>query len=265
VLGVFTGGRPRSAGAFCNQSAGNTRLNQQLMCQLAIRFKKTLMKIFCSHRAGKAIFCLFFVGALACLTGCANFFPDDTTTTTLTSSATSATYETAITFTATISTTLATGTVTFYDGTTSLGTGTLSSGIATLSNSTLAVGTHSITAVYAGDSTYSGSTSSAVSIVIDSDLTATTTVLASSATSISYGTSITLTATVSSSSATGTVDFYDGTTVVGSAVLSSGTASYVTTTLPIGTDVIKAIYVGDSSYATSTSATVTVSVVEASS
>ena len=55
------------------------------------------------------------------------------------------------------------GTVTFYDGTTSLGTATLSSaGIATLSAAPQVVGTHSITAVYAGSTSYSSATSNAL-------------------------------------------------------------------------------------------------------
>jgi hypothetical protein len=127
------------------------------------------MKNYRIKHLGIVLRVIVLLAALGGITGCANFFPDDTTTTALTSSATSAAYETSITFTATVSTTDATGTVTFYDGTTSLGTGTLSSGVATLASATLAVGTHSITVVYAGDSVYSGSTSSALSIVIDSD------------------------------------------------------------------------------------------------
>ena len=56
-----------------------------------------------------------------------------------------------------------TGTVTFYDGTTSLGTATLSStGVATISAVPQAVGTHSITAVYAGSTAYNSATSSAL-------------------------------------------------------------------------------------------------------
>jgi hypothetical protein len=53
------------------------------------------------------------------------------------------------------------GTVTFKRGTTTLGTGTLSGGSATFTPSTtaLAVGTHSITAVYGGDANFIGSTS----------------------------------------------------------------------------------------------------------
>jgi hypothetical protein len=49
--------------------------------------------------------------------------------------------------------------VTFEDGSTVLGTGTLTNGVATYTTSSLAVGSHTITAVYSGDSNYSGSTS----------------------------------------------------------------------------------------------------------
>jgi len=54
----------------------------------------------------------------------------------------------------------ATGTVTFQDGSTVLGSAALNaSGIATWSTSTLAAGSHSIAAIYSGDTSNSGSTS----------------------------------------------------------------------------------------------------------
>jgi hypothetical protein len=59
-----------------------------------------------------------------------------------------------------------TGTVTFYDGATSLGSGALSSGRATFSTSSLAVGSHSVTASYGGDASNLSSTSAAVSVTI---------------------------------------------------------------------------------------------------
>src|SRR5437867_3590260 len=70
-----------------------------------------------------------------------------------------------VTFTATVPATrpgagTPTGTVTFKDGSSTLGTGTLdSSGQATFVTSTLAVGSHSITASYGGDASFKGSTS----------------------------------------------------------------------------------------------------------
>jgi N-acetylneuraminic acid mutarotase len=72
----------------------------------------------------------------------------------LTSSANPVFAQNPITLTASVTATGATptGTVTFLDGTTSIGTGTLnSSGSATLSVNNLTVGSHTITASYAGD------------------------------------------------------------------------------------------------------------------
>jgi hypothetical protein len=71
-----------------------------------------------------------------------------------------------------------TGSVTFYDGSTILGTATLSSGTASLSLTTLAVGSHSITAVYGGDPNFKTSTSAALSQKVNQ--ASTTTALVSS-------------------------------------------------------------------------------------
>jgi hypothetical protein len=60
-----------------------------------------------------------------------------------------------------------TGTVTFKNGSTTLGTGTLSGGVATYTTGALAIGTLSITAVYGGDTNFTGSTSSVLSQVVN--------------------------------------------------------------------------------------------------
>lgn len=93
------------------------------------------------------------------------------TTTVLSSSKNPSTAGTNITLTATIipssGSATPTGTVTFKDGSTTLGTGAVgSNGKATLATSALSQATHSLTAVYGGDSTFSGSTSSALSQVV---------------------------------------------------------------------------------------------------
>lgn len=96
----------------------------------------------------------------------------DTTGTTLTASPNPAAVGTSVTFTATVANTiipsgLPTGTVTFLDGTTALGEATLNgSGIATYSTSSLAVGTHSVTAAYSGTTNTLASVSAAVEEVI---------------------------------------------------------------------------------------------------
>ncbi len=55
-----------------------------------------------------------------------------------------------------------TGTVSFREGPTLLGTVTLSGGAATFSTAALSAGSHSLTATYAGDSNFTGSTSAAL-------------------------------------------------------------------------------------------------------
>jgi hypothetical protein len=88
------------------------------------------------------------------------------TTTTLAASPNPSTFGASVTFTATVAPSAASGTVTFKDGVTTLGTGTLSGGQATYATSALTAGSHSITAEYAGDSSYSGSTSAPLSQVV---------------------------------------------------------------------------------------------------
>jgi len=82
-------------------------------------------------------------------------------TITLASAANPSSFQSPLTFTATV-TAGATGTVTFYDGSTLLGTGTISGTTATFSTSTLTIGSHSITSVYGGDINYLTSTSAPV-------------------------------------------------------------------------------------------------------
>ena len=74
-----------------------------------------------------------------------------------------------ITLTATVSPTAATGAVTFKDGTATLACAagsSLTAPVATCKTSALAIGTHAITAVFAGNASLSGSTSPAFSQVI---------------------------------------------------------------------------------------------------
>jgi hypothetical protein len=87
----------------------------------------------------------------------------------LTSNSNPVLVQNSITLTATLSLSAGTptGTVTFNDGATTLGTGTVnSSGVATYSTAALAVGTHTITAVYPGDTNFVNATSNVVSEVV---------------------------------------------------------------------------------------------------
>jgi hypothetical protein len=67
-----------------------------------------------------------------------------------------------------------------------------------------------------------------------------------------FGSPITLTTTVPAG-ATGTVNFLDGTTLLGTGTIATGTASFSTSTLTAGTHSITAIYGGDTNYASAPS------------
>jgi hypothetical protein len=190
------------------------------------------------------------------------------TTSTLVSSANPATLNQPVTFTDTVApvsgvTGTPTGTVNFFDGSTLLGPGTLATvngqQQATFSTSTLAIGSHSITAVYAGDSNFNGSTSSVLTQQITT--IGTTTTLTAPLNAIAYGTPITLTAVVNKPSGvgtpTGTVSFFDGTTQIGLATLTTVNgqqqASITTSSLNFGNRSLTAVYSGDVNFTTSTS------------
>jgi hypothetical protein len=88
-----------------------------------------------------------------------------TSTTGLGSSQNPSTVGQSVTFTATITGASPTGTVEFKDGSSDIGgcgSQAVSAGAATCTTSTLSAGTHSITAVYSGDSANTGSTSAAL-------------------------------------------------------------------------------------------------------
>jgi sugar lactone lactonase YvrE len=180
----------------------------------------------------------------------------------LTSSANPSQYLSTVTFVATVNVSggsTPTGTVTFKDGTTSLGTQTLNSaGTATLNISSLSVGSHPITAVYSGNSTYPSETSSVLTQVIDA-ASAPTVSLGTSVTPALVQTAVTFTSTVKGGTPTvpvGTMTFKDGTTTLATITLNSvGTASFTTSLLAVGSHSITANYSGDSVYPSAVSST----------
>jgi hypothetical protein len=190
----------------------------------------------------------------------------DSTTTSLSSSASAAQIGQSLTFTATVtpaSSGMPTGTVTFENGTTVLGVAivaaTSSGAQASFTTSALAIGSYSVTAVYSGDNSFTGSTSVALMQTVGQE--STTITLSSSAPTATSGQSLTFTATVTGADGgtpTGSVTFMDGTTVLGTAMLSAASsgaqATFTTSTLANGAQTITAVYSGDSTYAASTSA-----------
>lgn len=181
----------------------------------------------------------------------------NTSTLKLTSSENPSIYGDSVTFTvaATALSGTPSGSITFMDGSTTLGTGTLAVGATTYTISTLSVGTHAIQAVYAGDGTHAAATASMSQIV---NANTSTLVLSTSANPIYYGNSVTFTvaATALSGTPSGTVEFTVNGAATYAASISSGTATFTTTSLAVGTDLIQVTYGGDGIHGAATSNTI---------
>jgi uncharacterized repeat protein (TIGR03803 family) len=144
------------------------------------------------------------------------------------------------------------GTVIFESDGTQIGSASLnSSGVAVLNFAGLAAGSDSLTAVYQGSVTLAGSTSNTVTQVVHP---ASVTTVTSTPNPSTVGQSVTVTATIGPSGPpqpTGTVTFTsNGNGISGCAnvTLSNLTALCTTSSLPTGTDMVVAMYSGDSNY-----------------
>lgn len=144
-----------------------------------------------------------------------------------------------------------TGTVTLRDGAVTLGTVTLANGVASLGVK-LPVGTHRITATYAGSSSYLGSTTAAATTqVVKRAQTQVT--LESSYPTTTYRHAGSITATVvavapGQGGPSGTVVFKDRGVVIATVAVTMGRARISIASLSRGTHVITATYQGDSSF-----------------
>ena len=177
--------------------------------------------------------------------------PVNPTITALTSSANPSGFGQPVVFTATITSGTGTapigGAVTLSDGVTPLGSPVAvnSAGQASFSAAALAVGVHSITASYSGDSTHAESNSAVLTQTV---LEATSTTLASSINPATPGQSITFTAAVSASGGGGVAPAGIVTVTDGSATLSTvplnanGTVTFTTAALVNGLHTIVATY-----------------------
>ena len=146
-------------------------------------------------------------------------------------------------------------TVQFLDGATLIGTGTVSTGHATFSTSALVAGSHSITAKYPGDATFAGSTSAALTQTVNGK--ATSTAVTFSANPSTAGQAVTFTATVTGTGTpTGNVQFLDGATLI--VWFREHRSCYILhAALVVGSHSITAKYLGDATFAVSTSAALT--------
>ena len=157
------------------------------------------------------------------------------TTTTVSTPANPSAFGQNVTFTAVVSCQLSvvsgpSGTVTFLDGSTSLGTALLNSNeVATFATSSLAMGSHTITASYSGDTNFSPSSGTLSGGQTVTKAGTTTTVVSSANPSV-FGQRVTFTAVVSCqlsvvSGPSGIVTFEDGGSPIGTATLIGGSAT----------------------------------------
>src|SRR5207253_3032596 len=133
----------------------------------------------------------------------------------------------------------------------------------TFTTSGLGTGAHSITAIYSGDASFTGSTSLVLTQTVGKAASSTSVVSSNNPSMI--GTAGTLTATVMSSVTgilTGTVTFQDGAATLGTGMLSGGTATLNTSALAGGAHLITAVYAGDTNFAGSTSPVLTQTVAD---
>jgi uncharacterized repeat protein (TIGR03803 family) len=145
----------------------------------------------------------------------------------------------------------ASGMVTFNDGGTALGAAPLNGNTAILTTSALNTGTNSITAMYNGDSNFNGSTSKALSQVVNYGST-TTVVTSPNPSTLGSPVSITVTVTSPVGTPTGSVEIQYGFGVT-TQYLKSGSVSYTTSVLTVGQMGITASYKGTSNITGSSS------------
>lgn len=157
-----------------------------------------------------------------------------------------------------------TGSVTLLEGTQVVGaTETLVNGVATWQINSLGTGDNLLHFVYSGDTNFTSANSANYDQIVTPAQTMTT--ITSMLQPVVMGQSVTFTAQVTvtgpgSGTPDGTVNFYDGTTFIGSGTLSGGYASLTTSSLSIGDNEITAHYVGTANFLPSISQAVDQSV-----
>jgi len=178
-------------------------------------------------------------------------------TVTLRSSLNPSTFEQSVTFTAHVTNAshTPTGSVTFYDSATSLGNVSLTGDSALVSVSTLTAGSHTVKAVYGGDSNFKSDSTTLGQTV---NKKPTTSLLTSSLSTSTYGQPVTFKDSVAGSIPDGGKVLFkvDGTASGDSvAINGSGVAIKIITNLTVGTHSVQAYYGGTNNFDTSRSNT----------
>lgn len=146
--------------------------------------------------------------------------------------------------------------VSLASGTVPLTVGTTSSTASFLVPNTLPPGTYTVNVTYSGDSNYLPvPTATPVSFIVNQTIP--TVSLVSSLNPVFSMNPVTFTASVSSAagSPTGSINFFDGQTLLSSVPLAQGAATYTTSSLAIGAHSIIARYSGDANFANVNSST----------
>jgi autotransporter-associated beta strand protein len=179
---TFTGANSISAGTLqCNSAAalGSGAINITSGAKVSLNFTGTRTIAALSYNGGSALAAgtygsttspaankndTYFAG-----NGTITILPASTNSLNLTTGSNPSTLGTPLTFTATVTGTAPTGNVAFYDGTTSLGNSALNGSFqATVTTTSLAIGSHAITAQYAGNANNAASTSAVLSVGVNS-------------------------------------------------------------------------------------------------
>ena len=140
-----------------------------------------------------------------------------------------------------------TGSVTFFDNGTELATISLVNGVASIDWNAFSIGRHALTVAYLGDVDFLATSTADQTLTVSPDAS----VVSLSTTPGHSAYAVIVTATVSAAAPgtgmpTGTVQFLDGTTVIGTTTLTNGAAS-----IPVGVGIVPRLtvrYLGDDNF-----------------